>query len=862
MGAPSAEAASAEPQLKKARLDETPGEPKDGGADDFCYFSVLGVNQQEGLSVVHCSGESSEAHVHISSDVASTEALSAGDTAAFRFRVDAEGTTHAFAPVWKLCGRKHEASQQPLQLGQFVGELKELSPDGAGFIDCAEITAMYQQDARIGALILSASDLEIRNSVSFNVQVNASGVPLVKHPCWKCCSDPSTIVKPKPPSDGMTAVKLATPKRPSAEPPTHLLAPKKEAASAQGPVLFGKIKLVNCMKGYSFIECADVDHDVFLHQSAANPNDMTKGDVVGFQLKPVGQGKPQAAHCWKLLSTGQAVGDKTPDFPRYVGSITLLKSNCNGEVACDEVQEQQGKKPEVCASLMKSQGLKVGDTIAFDINIGVGDRPEISSATCWKLCEGIDAAPRQWAAPSAGSLAVPKAAGVVETPPDMVVGNVARIYHSKGISFVACHGYPKDVFVHGTIADPNLLELGMYVAFKVRYNAKQEPQADPPFYRLTGWLREGETPSFGQDEGEVKNLTQLGHGFVDCPRVEAEFGRKAMIHCKVMKTCELQVGDYIHFETRVGTQGFPQVNAPCWKCISPYSSWPAASSGPPAGIATPPPAVIAANAAAMAAPPPQRVPPIRAPSAPVGQLRPPSAAVTPASQLRTPAMLRQMAPKLAPTKKTAEQDELPLQYSVASLKLDEILFGSVSSVNAQVSTIDCPDSGAKDDVLVQRSMGESLQVDDLVAIQVKLSDGVAVAQAPVWRLAGIPAEDEPLEFGEHVGILRFLAPNGEGVVHCPDMQELHGREAVLSPTMVQQCALLVGDVFAFSVQVEPRTAVPYVQQPCWMCCSPAWPTAVALRKVLQKRKDAVASRGASRQEARMTGAYEENYVAD
>lgn len=181
----------------------------------------------------------------------------------------------------------------------------------------------------------------------------------------------------------------------------------------------------------------------------------------------------------------------------------------------------------------------------------------------------------------------------------------------------------------------------------------------------------------------------------------------------------------------------------------------------------------------------------------------------------------------APPAAAARPQAPPVKVESAAQEADdEILLGSVASTDARgFSLLECPDSGLSEDVRVDRSVAEprDLAVGDAVAFKLRVSDsGRPEACAPLWKMVGFPSEeDEELEFGEHVGQLRYVSPDGHGFIECPAIQESFGREAMLEAGGMQDCGLKVGDVITFTAQTD-ESGTPWVKVPTWKCCSSAW----------------------------------------
>eukprot|EP00392_Amoebophrya_sp_AT5.2_P011902 g11992.t1 len=117
-----------------------------------------------------------------------------------------------------------------------------------------------------------------------------------------------------------------------------------------------------------------------------------------------------------------------------------------------------------------------------------------------------------------------------------------------------------------------LIPPGTDVACSVFTNEDGHPVVDPakPIWELSTPFKEEQTPFFGQYYGRVINLSSHGNGFVDCECLKQEYGHDPFIHAKIMRLCQIRLGDLINFTVHINSSGTPQVSAPVWrKCVPP-----------------------------------------------------------------------------------------------------------------------------------------------------------------------------------------------------------------------------------------------------------------------------------------------------
>ncbi|CAE7559659.1 unnamed protein product, partial [Symbiodinium pilosum] len=107
--------------------------------------------------------------------------------------------------------------------------------------------------------------------------------------------------------------------------------------------------------------------------------------------------------------------------------------------------------------------------------------------------------------------------------------------------------------------------------------------------------------------------------------------------------------------------------------------------------------------------------------------------------------------------------------------------GRVSLIDLDkfVSLVRCPTSGLPRDVYVHQSVADpsALALNDVVCFKVHMnSKGLPQASAPFWKRVGIESSETFARFGEFQGLV-VRSETGPLTVDCPDVTQLHGRDA-------------------------------------------------------------------------------------
>jgi len=776
------------------------------GDDGFCWGRVLRTSLAKGFSFLDGSAWGYQEDMFLHGAIAPPAQLATGDVITCGLHLSSQGKPQAKAPVWKIVG--HIAEGTNPRFGTYTGRLKNLQPGGSAFVECPEVREEFRRDAFVHASVVEAGGLDVGDTISFEVHVNGAGRPQVSEHPWKCLSDGSYVeLGAAVVAAGGAAVAAAVPGAAEAnegeeeEAAEDGKAAKRPRLERPENLLFGTVKTAGRGKEFIFMDCPESGHDldVFVHKAVIDPGSVEVGDTLAFTLHFTPDGKPQAAApVWRLcgwLGEGEKIA-----FGEYVGTIEKLTAAGAGEVDCREATTKFGRRPTIYSTLMQSKGLDVGDVVAFDVRTGSKGHLQVA-APFWRRCPSDQGA----------HLAYPQAAPSLGRG-KVYIGAVKSVDLAKGYGFIdgPAAGFKQDVFVLHSVADPSSLTPGQVVGFQVKFDEKDRPQAAAPLWRMAGWLKEGLEPQFGKYTGDIARLGSVGMGFVSSDAIQRQFGRDVFIHSRVMENCELSLGDHVAFDVHVSGDGQPQLSAPCWVRVPASEvAAPDAAHASKAGEAH----GRDANAAGLKRP-----------------LLRPSSDVAPAPKRNNipAAFLAPVATAESPSKGRATALVAGESVALSSLQLDEDIFlGAVLSTDlaAGLATVDCPDSGCKADVQVRKSVADpgELSVDDAVAFKLCTDrSGVPYASPPLWRLVGWPQDIELLQFGEYFGQIRYINPGGHGFLDSPDIKALHGHEAAIKAESLKEFGIEVGDVIAFTVQVDPDLGIPWVTAPCWRCCSSAW----------------------------------------
>ncbi|CAJ1409209.1 unnamed protein product [Effrenium voratum] len=578
---------------------------------------------------------------------------------------------------------------------------------------------------------------------------------------------------------------------------------------------------------------------------------------------------------WQMV--GFCPKNKDPGFGEYVGQVKQILQNGCGFIECNEVKELYDQDAYVHSTVMEQCGLMPGDEVCFNVHVSAAGRPQVS-APCWKKKRGVkrlrepflqepqaygskgtswagkggakgSSWPRSvgemlkarridsWASPAmSGCIGQPvKGAGAIPgramqlvaagqgNADEFLIGAVKRVDHAKNFSLIACPetGYDADVYVPHTVASPQAFEVGDAVAFTFTLNLRGLPQA-LCIYKMVGFAS-GNLPHFPAHQGRLSRLLPNGSGFVDCPEASAAYGRDVYVHASVVAQCGLQEQDPIAFDVHINKDGNPQVSAPCWLQVSFDSgqapqSWapisrlpvPAISAGGKGGG----PKVTLSKGGTVRAEAPAGAGPRTWSSAPGA---PRTWSLAPRSSPGAPAPNGGSGRDTWGAKASATQvDELDIDWLPEGFHAGRVC---LVELDKNVSLVRCPASNFSREVYVHQSVAEpnALSINDVVCFKVHMNrNNLPQASAPFWKRLGADSSDGIVRFGEFQGL---IIRDGDTItVDCPEVMQLHGRDAVMPEDVFQLCELVEGNFICFDVTVN-HGGDPEVLPPCWICCS-------------------------------------------
>lgn len=331
--------------------------------------------------------------------------LSPGDTVCFRCTLGDDGRPQAVPPVWQLVGL---SSGEP-NLGDYVGRVARIIPNGSGFVECPELQKVHTKDVFLHQTVVEQCGLAQGDVLSFTIHTSSNGDPQVSAPCWKCCtpgaSGPGTpAAAPVSASPGFKGIKGAAVKgfgKPmlakglgkKGGPPGGV--PPGTGAGAGGDVVLGwmppdhhvgRVLRMEEERGVTYVRCPNsgLRYDVYVHNSVADPGALLLNDVVAFPLHLNQTGKPQASSpFWKLV--GWTKPGIPIDFGDYTGLVVRVLQNGSGFVASQQIHEQLGKDIYIHEAVMKQCGLEQGNLISFKVHMNAQGNPQVS-APCWICC--------------------------------------------------------------------------------------------------------------------------------------------------------------------------------------------------------------------------------------------------------------------------------------------------------------------------------------------------------------------------------------------------------------------------------------------------------------------------------------------
>jgi len=572
--------------------------------------------------------------------------------------------------------------------------------------------------------------------------------------------------------------------------------------------------------GCAFITCQEVkdlyDQDAYVHSTVVEQCALQMGEEICFNVHVSSAGRPQvSAPCWKRRQ--QSLKRSVLQVAGVTGS--LAGANGGKSIAKGQTGLQRPGTGEVVKARRLVETLNPGQS-----GKGKGNGSAMHVPQTPQL-------PQQ-------------DVGVASLPTgDLMMGTIKIVNPAKDFSLISCPetGLTQDVYVHGSVATPQGFVQGDIVVFS--YGMGQRgPQANAVF-KLVGFLPQGREPQLPLYQGIISRILPNGNGFVVCEEVAAAYGRDAFIHSSVVQQCGLNVEDRIAFDVHVSKDGNPQASAPCWQQIAPSDQVAAMQQAMQpvqvgqafAGRAFPSPVPLAGKGGGPMGPkltttkggtvridvtkggfqsPPSNL----SKGAPKGVPKPqPKLVLSKGAQNPMVAAQAQARVTLAQQAFATKLDDLEIDWMP-----DDFHVGRVCQVDVirNVSMVRCPASHLSRDVYVHQSVAEpsALMVNDVACFKLHLNrHGLPQASAPLWKRVGTDVNDSAVRFGEFQGLV-MRSEDSSACVECPEVTQLHGKDAFMPEETLSLCGLVEGNLICFDVLVN-ENGDPEAMPPCWICCS-------------------------------------------
>jgi len=788
------------------------GSSETEGFGDF--QGKVGLVLPNGCAFVECM-EVSTAYgydVYANESIMTTCKLVSGDAVAFNLHMGTNGKPQMLAPVWKCCSndawtpeavssftqetrapvgvvvpprmpaitdttawhvsnsasatsdhacQSDVSSWDPKQgrLSQhfYIGTVKSIdSANGCSYVD--EGHSAFETELCVPHTVVPVEDIAVDDIIAFKVHVDAQGIPQAATPWWKLMGwtgqgDPSQFGKYQ-----------------------------------------GHISAV-LPRGFAFVHCPDISsafgYDAFIHETVmAECSPLVIGDTIAFNIHVGSFGRPQViAPLWKCYAK-----DNLAQSPVSEVQLAQTPSVMIPQLAADIAEQIQ--------SAASSQW-QASDDVAPGELISDSDWQNMTGIACPAFGEHNEEEALNLQVQDASFAASEGLSGFGQSSDqgNLYVGAVKEVNIACRCSTVVCPDsvLVGDVYILASVADPRTLSLNDVLAFGVQLDSQGQNQALAPAWKLAGWDGKG-APFFGRYIGRVRKVLPKGGGFVESPRVTAEYALDAYIQDKIVSLCSLAVGDVISFNVQVGPSGRPQLLAPCWKQCA---------------VEDPMEALGSAGNADQDQQAAQMITPGQPHEATAVQIAPPcviSSGKVWSTQISATTEDCDTPPERIDQGWTIVQDA----------EQGNLYMGSVNSVNAArgFSTVVCPDSGFECDVYVHCSVVDPqlLVVDEVLAFRICVSaQGLPQAAAPIWKLRGWSGIDSPA-WGQYVGHVSELQAHGSAYVDCPEAVTAYGLPPLIHEGVMTACGLKVGDMIAFNVHVD-ASGRPQVPAPCWKCCA-------------------------------------------
>lgn len=352
----------------------------------------------------------------------------------------------------------------------------------------------------------------------------------------------------------------------------------------------GRIKNFNPDKGFGFIECPEVEKDVYVHCN--NINGFEIGHKVTFTLEEDGRG-PKAVHLEHAPEDGDFHRDRSENSSmrrsgrefrnrdqhgpegQYQGKISYIDPK-GGYIDCPEVPEAH--EGIFCKS-NQVNGFNVGDRVQFHLKLhrgkqqayGLSYAPDAGAEILSRLLrnEVEDNSDSLHGFPNRDR------ASSMDEQIALHQGVIKNIYAEKGFGFITPTSLSIgcDIYVHHNHL--NGFKVNDIVNFSIK-DHKGKPQAHNlsacdesvvgAALLLDGFSTAGHSSSSsnrglrGPYQGQVKTFDEeKGYGFITCKEVFEEFNVDTFVHQKGLKgKTTLCAGDYVSFFIKRDDKNRPQ----------------------------------------------------------------------------------------------------------------------------------------------------------------------------------------------------------------------------------------------------------------------------------------------------------------
>eukprot|EP00929_Paragymnodinium_shiwhaense_P074801 TRINITY_DN38280_c0_g1_i1.p1 TRINITY_DN38280_c0_g1~~TRINITY_DN38280_c0_g1_i1.p1 ORF type:complete len:459 (-),score=105.53 TRINITY_DN38280_c0_g1_i1:96-1472(-) len=145
--------------------------------------------------------------------------------------------------------------------------------------------------------------------------------------------------------------------------------------------------------GFSLVDCpaSGFGCDIYVHRSVADPQMLSRKDIVACRVQMMEGGPTAAAPFWRLEGTARSA-PLPQRFAEYDGIIAeTVISEGSMQVECEAIWDKYGRQPRLRSSIMTICGLRARDRIGFHIHIDEATGvPEVAPPV-WRVCDVFEA---------------------------------------------------------------------------------------------------------------------------------------------------------------------------------------------------------------------------------------------------------------------------------------------------------------------------------------------------------------------------------------------------------------------------------------------------------------------------------------